>query len=143
MLFRSQDVFSQADLLRKALVDRDEAALRALDGSGGLLDAEGLGFLFDAKAVARIASDMRPVRDIVAAAAPAPLIEKHLLEGRPVYYVYWSIPEAGGTVTLGPAQWMRTVAVCALTQTPDGRWTFYRHLCFDETEGPFATGSDE
>ena len=31
---RAQDVFSQADLLRKALVDRDEAALRALDGSG-------------------------------------------------------------------------------------------------------------
>lgn len=140
---RAQDVFAEGDLLRKALIDKDTAFLRSLDDGGNLVTEEGLGYLFDPAVAARIAPGMRAVRDIVTAAAPTPLVERtQLPDGQAVFTLYWSIPAAGGVVTLGAGQWMRTVAACAITQAPDGTWAFHRHLCFDETEGPFSAGAE-
>lgn len=140
---QAQDVFGEADLLRKALIDRDTAFLRSLDAGGDLVTEEGLGYLFDPAVAARVGPGMRAVRDIVAAAAPTPLVEKtRLPDGHTVYHLYWAVPAAGGELTLGAGQWMRTVAACAITQTPDGTWAFHRHLCFDETEGPFSAGAE-
>ena len=137
----ARDVFDEADALRQALLDRDIAHLKTLDGTGQLLGDDTLKFLFDAGWMGRMAPGMRPLRDIVAEATSPPLIEKHLVDGQPVYHVYWFAPLAGGSVVLQADQWMKAVAVCALTEDPKGGWSFYRHVCFDETEGPFSSGN--
>lgn len=136
------DVFDEADRLRRALLEKDMTHLRSLDKTGDILTEEGQKFLFDPAWMTRVSPGMQPLRDIVAAAHPVPLVEKIAIDGRPVYYLYWVVPAAGGAVVLEAGQWMRTVAACALAQDADGAWAFHRHLCFDETEGPFVSGAN-
>lgn len=139
----ARDVFDEAEALRQALVGRDIAHLKTLDATGQLLGEDTLKFLFDAGWMGRMAPGMRPLRDIVAGATSPPLIEKHLVDGQPVYHVYWFAPSADGSVVLAADNWMKTVAVCALAEDPKGRWSFHRHVCFDETEGPFSSGNGQ
>ena len=130
-------VFAQAEVLRLAIVQHDMGFLRSLDSSGELITEENMSYLFDSSWIKTVDENKVSVREILSSASVTTLISEHEFRGKRMYYIYWISDQRGDGISLTRDEWLRTIAACALTKSDDGRWAFYRHLCFAETGGPF------
>ncbi len=131
------DVFSEADRLRQAILDKDMNYIRSLDPSGDLMLPENLAYLFDEASAISIHPKAHSVQHILRSTTTLPLISRYELKGRLVYDIYWVADDAEGKSVLDWEHWMKTVAACAIERSPEGKWMFAGHLCFAETGGPF------
>lgn len=130
-------VFSQAEMLRRAIVQQDVSYLRSLDRSGELLTEENISYLFDSSWIRKVDQNKVSIREILSSANVTTLVSEHEFRGKKIYYIYWVSDQRGGGISLTWNEWLRTVSACALTRDEDGSWQFYNHLCFAETGGPF------
>ena len=131
------DVFSEANRLKQAILGKDLDYIRALDPSGTLLLPENLDYLFDEASAKSVHAESHSVQQILRTVTTLPLISRYELNGRLVYTIYWVADDAEGKAVLGWEHWMKTVAACAIERAADGKWMFAGNLCFAETGGPF------